>query len=425
MASEQYHRAPDLVDDPRTPLDEFLVFACLRYGEDDTPDRWLRAARVLAEHPELTRSSIHAAAAAADVDALHALLGDDPALGQAEGGPYAWEPLLYLAYARHDPKVSESATLESARLLLEHGADPNAGYQWHGNAPPFTALTGAFGNGEGNQPVHPHGLALARLLLKAGADPNDGQALYNRQFGDDDSHLTLLFEYGLGHGDGGPWKDRLGDAIDSPSQLVRTQLWSAIVHDRRHRVELLAEHGADLESPYEVPGGRPSFLVTSDQRSPVDVAALCGSKAVLDWFTARGTSPHLSGVDALIAALLAGDRATVERLRDHVPEARTERPGLMVWAAARQASAAIPLLIAEGFDVNAYGRGDIPTEQPWQTALHEAACRGDLNLARLLVGFGADPDLRDARFDSTPLGWAQHFDHEGMVDYLRPLTAGS
>ena len=35
-------------------------------------------------------------------------------------------------------------------------------------------------------------------------------------FGDDDDHLVLLFEFGLGTGDGGPWRNRLGDAIDSP-----------------------------------------------------------------------------------------------------------------------------------------------------------------------------------------------------------------
>jgi hypothetical protein len=32
-------------------------------------------------------------------------------------------PLCYLAYARHDPGVGEEAALESARLLLEAGAD--------------------------------------------------------------------------------------------------------------------------------------------------------------------------------------------------------------------------------------------------------------------------------------------------------------
>src|SRR4051794_18117369 len=232
---QRYRRTPDEVTTAGTPADEFLMLACLRYGGDDTPSRWQGAARLLTEHPEIARASVHVAAAAADVGALSALLARDPALARAEGGPYGWEPVLYLAYARHDPAISETATVQAARLLLEHGGDPNAGYLWHGLTSPFTALTGALGSGEGDQPAHPHGLALARTLLDAGADPNDSQALYNRQFGRDDSHLVLLFEYGLGRREGGPWRARLGQAADSPDDLLRGQLWWAIVHDMRDR----------------------------------------------------------------------------------------------------------------------------------------------------------------------------------------------
>src|ERR1700735_299636 len=63
---EWYRRSPDEVDQPSGAADEFLAFACLRFGGDDEPSRWERAARVLAADPELTRSSIHVAAAAAD-----------------------------------------------------------------------------------------------------------------------------------------------------------------------------------------------------------------------------------------------------------------------------------------------------------------------------------------------------------------------
>ena len=132
---ERYRRAPDEVASAARPADEFLMLACLRYGGDDSPSRWQRAARLLAEHPEITRTSVHAAAAAADAGALEALLREDPALASAEGGPYRWEPILYLAYARHDPSISEEATVRSARLLLDHGADPDAGYLWHGLIP--------------------------------------------------------------------------------------------------------------------------------------------------------------------------------------------------------------------------------------------------------------------------------------------------
>jgi ankyrin repeat protein len=308
-------------------------------------------------------------------------------------------------------------------VLLEHGADPNAGYLWHGLYPPFTALTGALGSGEGDQPRHPHGFALAALLLSAGADANDGQALYNLQFGDDDRHLELLFGHGLGRGDGGPWRARFGHTADSPGQLVRAQLWWAIVHDMRARARLLVGHGADLLSPYAAPGGRPSGLRTSDGRTPAEVAALSGCTELAGWLVAQGAPPPaLDGPDALIAAAMAGDRDAVAGLREHAQAARARRPGLVVWAAARGRRDSVEILAGLGFDVNAKGRGDIPAEQEWETALHEAASAGDLELARLLLRLGADPGSKDARFEATPLGWARHFAQRAMIGLLEPVT---
>src|ERR1700722_19005962 len=129
---ERYRRFPDEIDQTSGAADDFLAFACLRFGGDDEPSRWERAARVLAAHPQLAGSSIHVAAAAGDEAAGRAQLAADPALASREGGPYGWEPLLYLASARHNPRISQEATLGTARALLEHGADPNAGYLWHG-----------------------------------------------------------------------------------------------------------------------------------------------------------------------------------------------------------------------------------------------------------------------------------------------------
>ena len=423
---ERYRRAPDELTEAASGqfADEFLMLACLRYGGDDAPDRWQRAARLLAGHPEITRTSVHAAAAAADAGALQALLRQDPGLASAEGGPYRWEPILYLAYARHDPSISEGAAVRSARLLLGHGADPNAGYLWHGMIPPFTVLTGALGSGEGDQPRHPHGLALARTLLAAGADPNDGQALYNRQFGSGNSHLALLLSHGLGQGDGGPWRARLGERNDSPAELIRGQLRWAVTHDMRDRVRLLAEHGADLRTPFEADEERLVQCVNAcDGRTPAEVAAVCGCWAVLDFLTEYGVPrPAAEGADGLIAAALAGDRRTAERLAGHAVAARARRPGLIVWAASRRAWPAIPLLAELGWDVNARARVDFPVEQEWETALHGAAGAGEIDAARMLIELGADPAARDARFHATPLGWAEHFGQQAMTDYLRPLT---
>lgn len=143
--------------DPAALARAFLRLACLTY-EDDDPARWQRARELLAGHPEIARHSVHTAAAAADTGALRRILDSDPAAARREGGPYRWEPLLYLAYARHDLTAGQDAVLGAARLLLAVGANPNAGYLWHGYTSPFTVLTGVLGEGElgpVRQPPHP------------------------------------------------------------------------------------------------------------------------------------------------------------------------------------------------------------------------------------------------------------------------------
>jgi hypothetical protein len=406
------------------PADDFLRFACLTYDVDG-PDRWAQARAILAEHADLPSSSIHAAAAAADPAAIARLLAADSGAAGREGGPFGWAPLLYLTYSRLDAGVAEADVLGTARLLLAAGADPNAGFLWHGLTTPFTALTGAFGGGEGGlaaQPHHPHALALARLLLDAGADPNDGQGLYNRMFDPDDSHLVLLFEYGLGRGDGGPWRARLGDGMDTPAGLLRAQLSWAATHGMARRVRLLIEQGVDVRRPFDVR----SFGLPPDRlgRTPIELALLAGHTAVVDVLLAAGVeAPALDPVDELVAAVLAGDAATAERLRTADPglagPVAERRPTLVLDAATAGRPAAVELALALGFDVNAvaeppHGRG------MGETALHEAAMNGDREIVEILLAAGADPSVRDARFDATPAGWAHHGGQTELAERLEP-----
>jgi hypothetical protein len=414
---DRYQRAPDDVDTLVDPAAELIRLACLTYGTD-APERRERARRLLAGRPELADTDIFTAAVAADVDRVQRFLRDDPSLARSEGGPHRWTALFHLAYSRLDETVDADAVLGTATALLDHGADANAGYLWHGLPLPFTVLTGVFGEGEQgpvHQPRHPHSLAFARLLLERGADPNDGQTLYNRMFGTDDDHLVLLFEFGLGTGDGGPWRARLGDAVESPEVMLRRQLEWAVTHDQRARARLLAEHGVDLGA--RLPSGRPA----------AELAALNGHTALADDLVELGAPPpELPPVDAFVAAALAADVEAVERLRVVHPgvvvQAREARPGLVVWAAANGRRPAVELLVGLGFGVNALGRGDAPVEQPWETALHRAAGDGDVALVQALLSLGADPSIRDARFDATPLQWAGYFDRPAVVTVLEPVT---
>ena len=426
---ERYSRFPNRMAaepaNPANPANEFLRLACLYY-EDDEPGRWAQARQILLDQPEITRLSVGAAAAAADLPRLAAHLAADRRAAARPGGPFRCEPLFYLAYARHDPAIGEAAVLGAARMLLQSGADPNAGYLWHGLPTPFTVLTGVFGEGElgpVRQPRHPHALALARLLLEAGADPNDGQALYNRMFEPGNDHLELLFEFGLGAGDGGPWRARMGEVADTPPQMLRGDLVWAIAHGMTDRVRLLLDHGVDVSAPFDEGTAAPF----DDGTTAAQMASTTGHADLIDLLVAHGAPvPDLTPSDAFIAAALAADRAAVDRLRRDYPgladEVRSARPALVTWAAACGRPDAAELLVDLGFDVNAKGRTDMPSDQPWQTALHKAAGDGNLDLAQVLLRLGADPDIRDARFGSTPLGWARHFGHDSMAELLRPVT---
>jgi ankyrin repeat protein len=68
------------------------------------------------------------------------------------------------------------------------------------------------------------------------------------------------------------------------------------------------------------------------------------------------------------------------------------------------------------------GRTDIPSDQPWHTALHKAAEDGNVDLARTLLRLGADPQVKDARFDGTPLSWARYHRQDALAGLLEPVT---
>jgi Ankyrin repeats (many copies) len=404
------------------PAEEFCRLACLAYSGDDGPDRWAAARRLVEERPDLTRENIWAAAAAADLDATRRLLAAEPGAARRHGGPYDLTPLFYLAYSRAGGPADR--VLATARLLLDAGADPDDGCLWKGLAPPFTVLTGVFGEGEdgpGRQPRHPQSLALARLLLEAGADPNDGQTLYNRMFRADDDHLELLFAYGLGTGDGGPWRARLGDALDSPAAMVRGQLGWAVGHGFTNRVRLLVDHGVDVRSP-----------IRRDGRTPIDVAVRGGHTAIVELLAEAGAGrPEISGVDALVAACLAADRATAARLAGEsglLARTREERPALVVEAAEGRRVEALALLAELGFDLDAQLDAELNARLvlgvSGGTALHWAAWRGDVDLARRLLELGADPGVRDTKFAMTPLEWARHASQDAMAAFLAPEAEG-
>ena len=398
--------------DPDALVDVFVRLACLDYGGWHRSNA-AKARQWLADHPELARASVYPACAIGDVAAVRAMIGENPALVNAKGGPLRWEPLLYACYSRLNSTDPNHSTLEVARVLLAQGADPNAGFLWGGRYV-FTALTGAYGEGEDslNEPPHQDRDALARLLLDAGADPNDSQTLYNRHFKQNDDHLKLLLSYGLGHDKGGAWLKRLGDQATSPrSWLVQELCWAAM-HNFPDRVTLLVEHGVDVNAPSPRSG-----------RTAYEEALRAGHEPIAEYLLQHGAKKiELDPVERFALACIAGRR-------DEVRTRLAEDPALLhklgdygrVELIHRAVDAGQPdgvrLIVELGVDVNAM----MPGTGLDRSALHNAAMAGNLEMIALLLELGADPNLRDPTYHAKPIGWAAYCAQPHAVQYLLPL----
>ena len=405
------YRQPDPKSDDEANL--FLRLACLTYFDGDSPSRRMRARQLLAEKPHLAKANIYTAAVVGDVAAVRDFLASGADV-HAKGGPFEWEPLLYAAYSRLDSQAEEHSTLEVARLLLEHGADPNAGFIWDWGGPCpclLTALTGVLGLGEAGPPIetqHQHWYEFARLLLEAGADPNDNQGLYNRMQYPSDEHLKLLCEYGLGRGEGGPWFQRFfrqwplvtehaGYIPRTPADIVAYQLRWAIGAGAIDRVKLLVASGAD---------------VTGLSLSQYDT-----TPEILDYLVARGArriARTLTPPEEIAVACGRGDTQRVRELAARDPSL-LDNPELLRSAAEEGRVDIIRLLVELGMDVN--GKAGYPWPND-TSPLWWAAHVGHLDAVKVLVELGADVHFRDPNHDGTPLQSANYKGRREVVEYL-------
>jgi ankyrin repeat protein len=405
LAQHSLMPRPQTVSEESEPIvDRFIRLACLNYLDDHT--RWRDQAReLLADRPSIGRENVYSAATVGHVGAVSGMLRSNPNLATLRGGPYNWEPLLYAVYSRLNSEAGHHSTFEAARVLLAHGADPNSGFLWDGRYI-FTALTGAFGEGESgpvNQPEHQYCYQLARLLLEAGADPNDSQALYNRMFTGGTRHLELLFEFGLGKGGDGVWFKRLGDRLETPAEMLGQQMGWAAKYNQMARMRLLVEHGVDVNRP-DTRMGRP----------PYEVALMNGNTEIAEFLLANGARrTSLNDLDAFFKACLSADapgaRSLLTKDSTLIDQLGDRRAELLQLAAEADKRDAVRLMAALHFNLNEIKR---------TTALHNAAGAGRLEMVKLLIELGADPLVRDAEFNGTPLGWAKYGHQTAVVEFL-------
>lgn len=393
---------------------EFLEHACLNYGilpstakwdpsYPDDPSRREYAARVLARHPEIVRDSIHVAVVSGDVAEVERLLAKDPGAALSKGGLRNLQPLMYLAYSRLPLEAAASNTLMIAGMLLDAGANPNV--QLTDGENPFTAITGAIGEGERTPtqvPPHSQADALVRLLVERGANPFDTQALYNTSLWRDSTHwLELLYAYDAAAGRQARWNTASHGGVRQLDYL----LGNSVARNHVKRAAWLLAHGANPKTR--------NFYTKGNLHTE---AVLHGHSQIAGLLAAAGANVEtLHSYQAFQAACMQLDADTANALLQQHPEYR-HAPAALMTAARRGHRDAVALLLRLGVSVNI-------EDEHGTRALHQAAWSDDVDLAKLLIASGAEVDAKERKYHATALSWAMYLAKPSLIAYLSTVSS--
>lgn len=387
------------------------------------------ARRLLARHPALARTSLHAACAALELATVERLIAADRARATATDGDTRWTPLMYACASPLDADTPDHAARSArcATLLLDAGADPNSHVIWHGDQKsPLSALYFAC---VANRP------GVVRELLERGANPNDHESVYHSAELDRSECLELLLAHGANmsgrdaHYDNTPLRFLAGYRPGQPgaeaglhgvrwllehgadpnvlsSKLEESALHRAALSGNAEQARLLLEHGADPR------------LVRKDSRTAYALAVRAGHVDVVALLAEHGAADEaLSPADEFLGACQLVDEAAARALLAAQPGIVASLGGddrvRVAEAASDGRNAAVLLMLRLGFD---------PTwEAEWcGTPLHWAAWHGNVVLVRELLALGAPVNAPDRNFGSSPIAWAAHGSvnsHEADDDY--------
>jgi ankyrin repeat protein len=364
-----------------------------------------RAQVILARNPRIVEAGFYVALVLGISKRVEEALTVSPALANSKCGPQNREPLLYVCFSHFANGRSNRAghLAETARLLLRHGAYPNALFiqenypQW-----PLPCLYGA--TGLNNNPE------LALVLLEAGADPNDVESLYHSTEHPDHVCTKLLLEHGAtanGHNALKHMLDRedieglqillsAGADPNETNERGETALHWAVWRMRSaETIAMLLDHGADIN------------FKRNDGRTAYALAVVSAQTEIAALLRARGADTDLSSHDNFVAEFVSAITTAGSEKVEPPPATRPEQVSsagserLLPDLAASHRTSAVRALIAAGMPIDARGEAG-------GTALHQACWKGYADVAQLLIEAGASLTLEDTEYHAQPAGWLHH-----------------
>jgi len=362
-----------------------------------------RAARLLAEHPEIAEYGLATAVVLGDVLRVGRELDADPGLTSRRDPRTGWTALHAVCASRWhlDPARAEGLCAV-ARLLLDAGADPNC-VCGNGRWTPLGCAVTSANSERRNEPI-------VRLLLDHGARVQDGD-LYAAGFAGSWCVRMLLehvpnvrevAEMALGAPISTGDTQTIGLLLDAGADPARYRdgdgrtaavLPDALVEKApAELIELLLAHGADAITP------------GPDGRSPYRLASSLDREDVVGLLVRYGAHDDRTAVDRLLGACRQADRETAMRLVAEdpgLPGRLTAAEAATIVAAAEVGDgAAVALMLDVGIPIDSRNEGH------GATALHVAAHSGSVRTVTLLLARGADIEAHDRVFDANPLAWA-------------------
>ena len=187
----------------------------------------------------------------------------------------------------------------------------------------------------------------------------------------------------------------------SRNEHHRKPLHQAAALNRPRMVRLLIELGADVQATDDT--GATALTAAPANVDPSIIAMLQDAGVKLDFLAAV----NLKRYD-LAETMLRDDPTRIG------PDGR-DTIALHLCTVKKNAEA-VAWLIAHGVDVNA-------KRELWDcnyTALHITAGEaGMVDIARMLLDAGGDPEIHDDKYDATVLGWAEYCEQPEIAQLLR------